>query len=134
MQKHFGTSFLSVQNIADYFSEFYTSTLTLLSQLCNFGSVSLVEDPYISAILDPNEGPAGWSPKIARMNFPIYCKYMEKLSEVLECKYLSPYHLIFPAIFQENGNLNALLGVDVIHASDEYYRKLALLINADLNT
>ncbi len=133
MVKHFGTPFLSLQNIADYFSEFYTNTLTLLSKLCTFGSVSLIEDPNISIFFDKNESPEGWEPKIARMNFPIYCKFMKNISDVLECNYLSPYHVIFPEVYQENGNMMALLSTDVEHASDLYYQKLALLISTDIN-
>lgn len=134
MMKHFGTLFLSVQNISDYFSEYYTNTLTLLSELCNFGSVSLIEDPCISMFLDQNESPEGLNPKLLRMNFVIYCEFMKKISEVLECKYFSPYHIIFPLIFQEKGELRALLSKDAIHASDAYYQKLALLISADQAT
>lgn len=133
MLKHFGTSFLSVQNISEYFAEFYTKTLTLLSQLCSFGSVSLIEDPFISIFIDQNESPSSWNPKEVRMNFPVYCKFMENVSELLECKYFSPYHIIFPTMFQEKGELRTLVGKDGVHASDEYYQKLALLINADLN-
>ena len=133
MVNHFGTPFLSVQNIADYFAEFYTNTLTLLSELCSFGSVSLIEDPSISIFLDQNESPEGVNIKIFRMNFPIYCKFMKNLTKVLKCKYLSPYHVIFPEIYQKKGKLRALLSNDIVHASDEYYQELALLINADIN-
>ena len=73
MVNHFNTAFLSLQNITDYFSEFYTNTLTLLSELCTFGSVSLIEDPNISIFLDKNECPGKWEPKILRMNFMTYC-------------------------------------------------------------
>ena len=59
---------------------------------------------------------------------------MKKISEVIECKYFSPYHIIFPIIFQEKGELSALLSKDVFHASDAYYQKLALLISADQAT
>lgn len=134
MVNYFQTAFLSLQNIADYFSEFYTNTLTLLSKLCTFGSVTLIEDPNISIFFDQNESPGGgYEPKISRMNFPIYCKFMKNISDVLECNYLSPYHVIFPEIFQESGNMMALLGNDFYHASDLYYQKLALLISTDRN-
>lgn len=129
---HSQTEFLSLQNIADYFSEFYTNTLTLLSELCTFGSVNLIEDPNISMFFDQTTNPAVWSPKHVRMNFPIYCKFMQNISEVLGCKYFSPYHIIFPTMFQEKGELRSLVGTDGVHASDEYYQQLALLINADL--
>ena len=122
---HFKIPFLSEKHVSEYFSKFYTNTLTILSQLGNFGSVTLVEDPNIYLLLDEKECPAGTQTKLLRINFPIYTSYIRRLCKLLNYDYLAPFELVIPDVFGQTSDISSLVGDDFIHSSDIFYEKFA---------
>ena len=127
MCNFFNTILLQSQNIADYYSEFYTNTLTLLARLNDYGTLTFVADPNIYAALD--EHPQGqWPLKVFRLNFPVHANYMQRVSSVLNGKFLSNFDIILPEIYKDTGTLMSAVG-DSVHASNTYYDRLASEIN-----
>ena len=122
---HFEIPFLSEKHVSEYFSKFYTNTLTILSQLGNFGSVTLVEDPNIYLLLDEKECPAGTQTKLLRINFPIYTSYIRRLCKLLNYDYLAPFELVIPDVFGQTSDISSLVGADFIHSTDIFYEKFA---------
>ena len=130
---HFKIPFLSEKHVSEYFSKFYTNTLTILSQLGNFGSVTLVEDPNIYLLLDEKECPAGTQTKLLRINFPIYTSYIRRLCKLLNYDYLAPFELVIPDVFGQTSDISSLVGDDFIHSSDIFYEKFANYIYQKTN-
>ena len=126
---HYKVPFLSEKHVSEYFSKFYTNTLTILSQLGNYGSVTLVEDPNIYLLLDEKECPAGAQPKLLRINFPIYTSYLRRLCKLLNYDYLAPFELVISDVFAHSSDITSLAGDDFIHSSDIFYEKFAYYIN-----
>ena len=122
---YFDTPFLTEKHISDYFSEFYTDTLTILSQLGNYGSVTLVEDPNIYLLLDEKDCPAGANLKMLRINFPIYSSYIRRICKLLDYDYLAPFEMVIPEVYAQTHELMSLSGDDYVHSSELYYEKFA---------
>ena len=128
MLNYYKTPFLSAKHVSEYFSKIYTNTLTILSQLGSYGSVTLVEDPNIYILLDEKECPTGTQPKLLRINFPIYTSYIRRLCKLLNYEYLAPFELVIPDVFACSSDINSLAGDDFIHSSDIFYEKFAAYI------
>lgn len=131
IMNHFRTSILSLEDISVYFSKFFTNTLTVLSKLGNYGSVTLVEDPNIYIFLDESETPVGTNVKLLRANFLTYCSYMKRLSDVIGYNYLSPYDLIFPDLYKDTKDIKFLVGDDFVHSSELFYQKFASFLQQE---
>lgn len=124
---------LTLKDLADYFSEFHSDTMEILSRLNKFGRVNILEDPNCCSIIRQHHAGEDHF-KVMKLNFATYCQFLNNLSATLGCNYFSNFSLISQQIFNELGALSEIvLNNDAVHASPIYYEKLADKILKDEN-
>lgn len=122
---HYNTPVATLDQIADYFQENYSSHLDILQELKRFGTVWLVEDPNFYAFLTGKDV----STMIRDKNFPRYCAHLREMARERGIRYLAPCDLTLHRYFGEVGNFTDLVAADGFHGTTAYYRYSAAIVH-----
>lgn len=121
-----GLQWLTLQDVADYFSNHQTGVLEVLARLSEYGRITFVEDPNCwSVSKSANSEAEELLVDLMKINFPVYVQYIKNVSDLLNCEYLSAFNAILQNTHYETGNGLKAVGNDGVHGSEIYYKKLA---------
>lgn len=120
---------ITIQNIADYFSEKLTGVLEVLVRLERLGHLYFVEDPNFYTLTNAtstiNSTLSERVMRVNSINFNIYSQYMRNVASHLKADYSSLFNEVLQDIIVETSDVTRTYGEDIVHGSELYYKKLA---------